>query len=102
MKYFARFNENGERAETHAADGMPYSYRELKNMTEFVELSEEDYEKYCAGYVRGTDGKPVKRAIQEQPAEQTHEKVDPTILALAEAVAAQEVRLSALEGGEKA
>lgn len=39
---------------------------------------------------------------QEQPTEQTHEKVDPTILALAEAVAAQEVRLSALEGGEKA
>lgn len=38
----------------------------------------------------------------QQPIEQPHEPVEQSILALAEAVAAQEVRLSALEGGEKA
>lgn len=61
MKYFARFNENGERIETHAADGMPYSYTELKNMAEFVELSEEEYQMYCAGCVRDAEtGKPTE------------------------------------------
>lgn len=47
------------------------------------------------------DGKIVLENAKEDVIEQPNEKIDPTILALAEAVAAQEERIQALEGGAK-
>lgn len=103
MIYFAKFDDDGERVETYAADNMPYSYQDLKNMSDFIELSADDYEKYYDGYIRGTDGQPVERPTQEltqQP--QEHEQIDPTILDLAEAVLELSAEIEKIKGGAKA
>lgn len=101
MIYFAKFDNVGNRGETYAADGMPYTFEDLQAMDGFLEINEADFKLYCSGeYLRGTDGKPQQKPVLEpQPTEQEHSYVDPSTLTIMEAIAAQEERLRKLEGG---
>ena len=103
MRYFAKFDEQGERI-TSIVEGVHFHDEEalqeyLKDG--FVEITEEEQQIYQTNkYIRGVDGKPQKKPAAA-PIPQEHEQIDPAILDLAEAVAAQEARLQKLEGGNK-
>ena len=62
MKYFAEFDTEGNKTAGYVADGMPWGEDDIREkFPNAVEISEEDQEKYSAGYIRGIDGKPKEK-----------------------------------------
>lgn len=66
MKYFAEFNNLGERIAGYVADGMPYSEADIQEQfPNAEEISVEDQEKYVTGrYIRD---KVTKRPVVKPP-----------------------------------
>lgn len=65
-KYYAKFNEDGERETSIVLNVHFTTEDELQPYLAlgFVPISEEEQELYCTGmYIRGTDGKPVLRVL---------------------------------------
>lgn len=93
--------DHTDRSQNSGAWQIPAQCTEIEPPTE-----KEGFDRFFGGVAWEYREQPKQEEPEttkpEQPAEQPHETVDPTILALAEAVAAQEARLTVLEGGEKA
>lgn len=103
--YFAKFDNEGNRITTYVT-GIHTNIPD-----DAVVISEEDQKLYATNqYIRGADGKPQLKPVEPPKVlEQPNEKIDSSILALAEAIAAQaevqaaqESRLAKLEGSDKA
>ena len=104
MRYFAKFDEQGNRI-TSIVEGVHFNDDEtLQEYVKdgFVEITEEEQNLYQTNeYVRGTDGKPQKKPAVE-PVPQEHEQIDSSILDMAETIVALNDRLQKLEGSTKA
>ena len=62
MKYFAEFDADGNKIAGYVADGMPYTAEKIKtNFPSAIEITESDFNLYCAGYIRGADSKPKEK-----------------------------------------
>ena len=62
MIYFAEFDANGNKTAGYVADGMPHNAEDIKtNFQNAVEITEAEFNLYCAGYIRGVDGKPKEK-----------------------------------------
>jgi len=117
MTYLAKFDEAGRRIST-VCEGIHYTADEERQVYldgGYIPISEEDYHYYVGnrgqgengtGYIRdAVTGKPVSAppAPKVEPQEEETPPVDEMRVAFAEALAAQEVRITALEaakGGE--
>jgi hypothetical protein len=117
MHYLAKFDAAGRRTAT-VCEGVHYQTDEERQVYMdggYVPISEEDYHYYVGnrgqgengtGYIRdAVTGKPISAppAPKVEPQEEETPPVDEGLVALAEAMAAQEARIAALEaakGGE--
>lgn len=111
--YLIKFNADGTRGDT--VPNFLFNSRGGKDKllsAGYIEVSDEDYQYYAGnhgngdnnnGYILGADNKPVSAPEQDIVIEvQETAPIDDTIVALAEALAAQEERLTALENkGDK-
>lgn len=110
--YLIKFNADGTRGDTVPSFLLSARGGKDKLLADgYIEVSDEDYQYYAGnqgngdngtGYIRGKDSKPTSAPAREIVIkEQETAPVDDTVVALAEAVAAQEERLTALENGGK-
>lgn len=94
MKYFARFNESGERITTYVEgvhDDIP---------SDAIEITEEEQVLYATNnYIRSDDGKPIEKPITT-PEPLEYEQIDTTTLDMAETTIALNERITKLEGGK--
>lgn len=117
MEYLAKFDADGRRVATVCESVHYATAAERQNYLKdgYIAISEEDYHYYVGnrgqgdngtGYIRdAVTGKPVSAppAPKVEPQEEETPPVDEMRVAFAEALAAQEVRITALEtakGGE--
>lgn len=111
--YFIKFKPDGTRDDT-VPDFLSSSRggKDKLLTAGYLEVSDEDYQYYAGnhgngdnnnGYILGSDNKPVSAPAKDIVIEmQDTAPVDDTVVALAEAIAAQEERLAALENkGDK-
>ena len=94
MKYFARFNKNGERITTYA-EGV---HNDIPS--DAIEITEEEQVLYATNnYIRSDDGKPIEKPITP-PEPLEYAQIDQDKLDTAETMAALNERITKLEGGE--
>lgn len=109
MSYFCKFDETGQRTAS-IADFQVDSFGGLEKVLAagYIEVSNEDFNYYAGnrgqgdngtGYVRGKDGHPVSAPPNPAPPDTfpSAKPVDTDLVALAEAVAAHEEKISNLE-----
>lgn len=111
MVYYCKFDESGHRDDTITQWQVEAHGGEAKLLADgYIKVPDEDYQMYVGnkgngdngtGYIRGKDGKPISAPAAEVVITTADKApVNDTVVALAEAVAAQESRLTALEGGK--
>lgn len=75
MRYFAEFNEQGERITTYIADGMPYTVSDiLEKFPNAIEITEQEQQKYMLGYIRGKKGHITKQEEIEEDIESIRQR----------------------------